>query len=288
MLNSSPNKAMPKRHTNSRQNIFSPLHSCYDTSAAASSIILKTINSSCQNPVIAKTLNRNIENNMRILLVEDTIDIAFAIASKLEKEGYAVTTAYDGVQGEDLAVNGSFDVVVLDINLPGRDGFAILRSMRERSLSCPVLVITARNQIADKLDVLELGADDYLVKPFDLRELVARIRAVARRHMGVSQPLLHIGDLSINLTQRSVMQGDEPLDFGRREFDVLEMLATRINVAVPKDMLVLKLFGHDDTGTPNAIELLISRVRKKLESSNLEIVTQRGVGYLLRPKLQHP
>ncbi len=104
-------------------------------------------------------------------------------------------------------MNGSFDLVVLDINLPGRDGFAILRSMREQSLSCPVLVITARNQIADKIDLLELGADDYLVKPFDLRELVARIRAVARRHMGVAQPVLRIGELSINLTQRSVMQG---------------------------------------------------------------------------------
>ena len=221
---------------------------------------------------------------MRILLVEDTIDIAFAIASKLEKEGHSVTTVYDGVQGEDLAVNGSFDLVVLDINLPGRDGFAILRTMREQSLSCPVLVITARNQIADKIDLLELGADDYLVKPFDLRELVARIRAVARRHMGVAQPVLRIGELSINLTQRSVMQGDEPLDFGRREFDVLEMLATRFNVTVPKDMLVLKLFGHEDTGTPNAIELLVSRVQKKLENSTVEIVTQRGVGYLLRLK----
>lgn len=221
---------------------------------------------------------------MRILLIEDTIDIAFAIASKLEKEGYTVTTVYDGVQGEDLAINGSFDLVVLDINLPGRDGFAILRSMRERSLPRPVLVITARNQIADKINLLELGADDYLVKPFDLRELVARIRAVARRHMGVAHPLIRLGKLSINLTQRSVMEGDEPLDFGRREFDVLEMLATRINVTVPKDMLVLKLFGHDDTGTPNAIELLISRVRKKLESSGAEIVTQRGVGYLLRLK----
>jgi two-component system response regulator TctD len=156
--------------------------------------------------------------------------------------------------------------------------------MREQSLSCPVLVITARNQIADKIDLLELGADDYLVKPFDLRELVARIRAVARRHMGVAQPVLRIGELSINLTQRSVMQGDEPLDFGRREFDVLEMLATRFNVTVPKDMLVLKLFGHEDTGTPNAIELLVSRVRKKLENSTVEIVTQRGVGYLLRLK----
>ncbi|MBR7652612.1 response regulator transcription factor [Brucella oryzae] len=221
---------------------------------------------------------------MRILLVEDTIDIAFAIASKLEKEGHIVTTVYDGEHGEDLAVNGCFDLVVLDINLPGRDGFAILRNMREQSSSCPVLVITARNQIADKIDLLELGADDYLVKPFDLRELVARIRAVARRHMGVAQPVLRIGELSINLTQRSVMQGDEPLDFGRREFDVLEMLATRFNVTVPKDMLVLKLFGHEDTGTPNAIELLVSRVRKKLENSTVEIVTQRGVGYLLRLK----
>lgn len=277
---------MPIRHANPRQNIFSSLDTCYDTSAAASSsIVADTSNSNCQNPVVPKTLNRIVEHHMRILLVEDTIDIAFAIASKLEKEGHSVTTVYDGVQGEDLAVNGSFDLVVLDINLPGRDGFAILRSMREQSLSYPVLVITARNQIADKIDLLELGADDYLVKPFDLRELVARIRAVARRHMGVAQPVLRIGELSINLTQRSVMQGEEPLDFGRREFDVLEMLATRFNVTVPKDMLVLKLFGHEDTGTPNAIELLVSRVRKKLENSTVEIVTQRGVGYLLRLKV---
>lgn len=219
---------------------------------------------------------------MRILLIEDMIDIAFAIASKLEREGYAVTTVYEGVEGEELAVNGSYDLVILDINLPGRDGFEILRSMRERSSSCPVLVITARNQIADKIDLLELGADDYLVKPFDLRELVARISAVARRHMGVAQPLLRIGKMTINLSQRSVMQAGEPLDFGRREFDVLEMLATRFNVTVPKETLVLKLFGHDDTGTPNAIELLVSRLRKKLEQSGVEIVTQRGVGYLLR------
>lgn len=221
---------------------------------------------------------------MRILLIEDTVDIAFAIASKLEKEGYNVTTIYDGDEGEDLAVNGSFDLVVLDINLPGRDGFDILKSIRDNSLSLPVLVITARNQIADKIDLLELGADDYLVKPFDLRELVARIRAVARRHMGVAQPLIHIGDLTINLSQRSVMRAEEPLDFGKREFDVLETLATRFNMMVHKDMLVLKLFGHDDTGTPNAIELLISRMRKKLSNSALEIVTQRNVGYLLRLK----
>lgn len=222
---------------------------------------------------------------MRILLIEDTVDIAFAIASKLEKEGYHVTSVYDGTEGENLAVNGSFDVVILDINLPGRDGFKILRSMRDHSLSSPVLVITARNQITDKIDLLELGADDYLVKPFDLRELVARIRAIIRRHMGVAQPLIRIGDLTINLSQRSVMQGEKPLDFGKREFDVLEMLVTRFNVTVPKDMLVLKLFGHEDTGTPNAIELLISRIRKKLENSELEIVTQRSVGYLLRLKM---
>jgi two-component system response regulator TctD len=221
---------------------------------------------------------------MRILLIEDTVDIAFAIASKLEKEGYSVTTVYDGAEGEILAVNGSFDLIILDINLPSRDGFDILKSMRDNALSSPVLVITARNQIADKIDLLELGADDYLVKPFDLRELVARIRAVARRHMGVAQPLIHVGDLTINLSQRSVMRGEEPLDFGKREFDVLEMLATRFNTIVHKDMLVLKLFGHEDTGTPNAIELLISRMRKKLSDSELEIITQRNVGYLLRLK----
>jgi two-component system response regulator TctD len=221
---------------------------------------------------------------MRILLVEDTPDIAFAIAMRLEKEGYAVTVAEDGVEGERLAVGGTFDLIILDINLPRRDGFEVLRSLRLNGVPSPVVVATARNGIADKVDLLDLGADDYLVKPFDLRELVARVRAVARRHLGAAQPVLRLGSLTIDLSARAALLDGKPLDLGRREFDVLEVLATRAGSTVNKEQLVLKLFGYDDSGTPNAVELLVSRVRRKLEHSDLEIVTHRGVGYMLRQR----
>ncbi|WP_112811554.1 response regulator transcription factor [Ensifer sp.] len=221
---------------------------------------------------------------MRILLIEDTPDIAFAISMRLEKEGYDVTTAFDGAEGERLALNASHDLVILDINLPKRDGFAILSSMRQSGLTRPVIVITARNQVADKVDLLELGADDYLVKPFDLHELVARIRAVSRRHLGAAQSVLRFGSISIDLSARAVMLGDRPLDLGRREFDVLEVLATRFGTTVNKEQIVVKLFGYEDTGTPNAVELLVSRVRRKLEDCDIEIVTHRGAGYMLRQR----
>lgn len=221
---------------------------------------------------------------MRILLIEDTPDIAFAISMRLEKEGYDVTTAFDGAEGERLALNASHDLVILDINLPKRDGFAILSSMRQSGLTRPVIVITARNQVADKVDLLELGADDYLVKPFDLHELVARIRAVSRRHLGAAQSVLRFGSISIDLSARAAMLGDRPLDLGRREFDVLEVLATRFGTTVNKEQIVVKLFGYEDTGTPNAVELLVSRVRRKLEDCDIEIVTHRGAGYMLRQR----
>lgn len=223
---------------------------------------------------------------MRILLIEDTPDIAFAISMRLEDAGYHVTVCHDGTEGQKLAVAAGHDLVVLDINLPGKDGFAILRAIRESGSQHPVIVITARNQVADKVGLLDLGADDYLVKPFDLSELVARIRAVARRHLGASQPVLKIGNVSIDLGSRAVMVSGKPLDVGRREFDVLELLASRAGATVTKDKLVLKLFGYEDTGTPNAIELLVSRVRRKLEGSDLEIVTHRGIGYLLRQRAE--
>jgi len=221
-------------------------------------------------------------SKMRILLIEDTPDIAFAISVRLEDEGYSITIARDGIEGEALASAASHDLIVLDINLPGMDGFSVLRSIRESGNNLPVIVITARNQIADKVGLLDLGADDYLVKPFDLSDLVARIRAVSRRHLGASQPVLRLGNVTIDLGSRAVMVAGQPLDLGRREFDVLELLASRSGETVAKEKLVLKLFGYEDSGTPNAVELLVSRVRRKLEGSSLEIVTHRGIGYLLR------
>lgn len=221
---------------------------------------------------------------MRILLIEDSPDIAEPIAAKLSREGHAVSIAEDGLSGEDFAVTGGFDVIVLDINLPGQDGFSLLPSIRRKNIATPVLVITARNQIADKVSLLDLGADDYIVKPFHLSELAARVRALARRGMGVSQAELTVGELSLDLNRRSARIGSEPLELGRREFEMLEVLAANAGAVVNKEQIVIKLFGHDDTGTPNAVELLVSRLRRKLDGNDIEILTQRGVGYLLRCK----
>ncbi|WP_062225964.1 response regulator transcription factor [Aureimonas frigidaquae] len=218
---------------------------------------------------------------MRILLIEDSTDIADAIMSKLEAQGFTVTLATDGEEGQELALAQGFDVIVLDVNLPRRNGFEVLRAMRDQRVEQPVIVITARNQIADKLDLLALGADDYLVKPFDLRELIARIRTVMRRHMGASRALVTHGPLALDLNARSATIGGQPLDLGKREFETLEILASRFGKVVGKEELVNRLFRHDDAGSPNAIELLISRLRRKLAGSGLEIATQRNAGYSL-------
>lgn len=221
---------------------------------------------------------------MRVLIIEDSIDIAEAIESKLMRAGHQVTLAQDGISGEELAIHGAFDVVVLDINLPGRSGFDVMSHMRDRNSRTPVLVITARNQLDDKISLLDLGADDYIVKPFALGELEARLRAVTRRHQGIAQSVIRVGLLEVDLSSRAAKADGRPLDLGRREFEVLEALASHAGNTVSKDRLYVKMFGHDDVGTPNAVELLVSRVRKKLEAVDVEIVTHRGVGYMLRAK----
>lgn len=221
---------------------------------------------------------------MRVLLIEDSVDIAEAIESKFTRAGHHVTHAQDGISGEELAIYGEFDVVVLDINLPGRSGFDVMAHMRERNSPTPVLVITARNQLDDKISLLDLGADDYIVKPFDLSELEARMRAVTRRHKGLAKSVIRIGLLEVDLSSRAASVDGKPLELGRREFEILEVLAAHAGNTVSKDKLYLKLFGHDDQGTPNAVELLVSRVRKKLETVDVEIITHRGAGYLLRSK----
>lgn len=221
---------------------------------------------------------------MRILLIEDSPDIADAIATRFRRDGHVVHAVEDGNAGEEFALGGGFDVIILDINLPGKDGFALLASIRRHKMATPVLVITARNQVADKVSLLDLGADDYIVKPFDLRELAARARALVRRGLGFSQPVVGIGKLKVDLNRRAAQIADEPIDLGRREFAMLEALVANAGKAVNKEQIMLTLFGHDDTGTPNAVELLVSRLRRKLEGADVEILTQRGVGYVLRRK----
>lgn len=219
---------------------------------------------------------------MRILLIEDHDDIADAICFKLEREGHQVVVVHNGRDGIMDALTGAFDVIVLDINLPLADGFTVLSTIRARGIVAPVLIITARNQVADKVSLLDLGADDYIVKPLDVAELAARVRALGRRAMGLARPVLELGAMRLDLAGRTAWLGERPLELGRREFDLLEMLATAMPDVQNKDHLVVRLFGHDDTGSPNAVELLVSRLRRKLAGCGIQIETQRGVGYFLQ------
>ncbi|MBD9477014.1 response regulator transcription factor [Achromobacter sp. ACM01] len=218
---------------------------------------------------------------MRILLVEDNLDLGDAVESKLRFAGHSVQWVRDGVDALRWGLDETWDALVLDINLPGKDGFTVIRELRAAGLDAPVLVMTARAEIEDKIDMLDLGADDYLVKPFDLRELEARLRALMRRPAGQTSSVTVYGNLSLDLANRNVSVAGAPLELGRREFRLLEILLGKLGQTVAKERLMNQLFDLDD-GTLNALELLISRLRKKLTGASIDIVTVRGVGYQAR------
>ncbi|PSC03369.1 DNA-binding response regulator [Alsobacter soli] len=219
---------------------------------------------------------------MRILLVEDSEDLGDAVASKLRLSGHAVEWVRDGNAAAELAAGESFDAILLDINLPGRDGFSVLSGLRAGRIATPVLVMTARSEIDDKIGILDLGADDYLVKPFDLRELEARLRALMRRPAGALASAVTIGDLVIDHAAGLARLGATPLDLGRREFRLLEILTSRLGQVIPKQRIMDQLFSLDDEVSENAVELYVSRLRRKLHGTPLSIVTVRGVGYAAR------
>jgi len=218
---------------------------------------------------------------MRILLVEDNLDLGDAVESKLRNAGHSVQWVRDGESALQWARHETWDALVLDIMLPGKSGFDVIRELRANGLEAPVLVVTARSEIEDKIDMLDLGADDYLVKPFDLRELEARLRALMRRPAGRTTSLAIYGNLALDLAGRSAEMNGMPLELGRREFRLLEILLSRQGSTVAKERLMSQLFDLDDVSL-NALELLISRLRKKLAASSVDIVTVRGVGYQAR------
>lgn len=219
---------------------------------------------------------------MKVLVVEDAEDVAFAICERLKARGNRTEHCARGDEAIDMIKLGDYDAVILDVNLPGANGFEILASLRAENIDTPIVVLTARDHIGDKVNMLDLGADDYMVKPFALEELEARLRAIARRNEGRASPALSVGDLKLDQTARSISCDGKPLDLGGREVQLLEYLMQKPDQTVSKEQLVAKLFGYDETGSPNAVELLVSRLRRKLEKSTVKIVTQRGVGYQLQ------
>jgi len=219
---------------------------------------------------------------MRILLVEDDRQLAEGLTRALARSGYAVDCIADGAQADAVLRTEHFDLVALDLNLPGLDGLAILRRLRARELATPVLVITARGGVAARVEGLDLGADDYLGKPFELAELEARVRALLRRSQGRATGTIDCGSLTLDSKARQASLNGQPLELPRRELCLLEILMTRAGKVVSKEQIAGQLFSFDDEAGPNAIEIYVSRLRKKLAPAGICIRTIRGLGYLLQ------
>ena len=218
---------------------------------------------------------------MRILLVEDNPDLADAIVRRMRRSGHAVDWQCDGLAAAGVLRYQGFDLVVLDIGLPRLDGLRILAGMRERGDVTPVLMLTARDGIEDRVQALDVGADDYLGKPFDFREFEARCRVLLRRNRGQATEVMRIGGFEFDNAAHRVSLDGELLDLPNREYRLLEILIGRIGQVVGKDEIGNGLFGFDDEAGPNAIELYVARLRKKLVAAPLRITTVRGAGYLL-------
>lgn len=219
---------------------------------------------------------------MRLLLVEDTFDMAEAIMIRLERSGIACDLAKTLEQARACLEVQHYDVIVLDINLPDGLGTGLLKEMRAAGDRTPVLMLTAEFSVDDRVSSLNSGADDYLVKPFDHRELEARIRALYRREQGDKAEELTLGNLTFNASARIARQDDSPINLTRREFSLLELLIRNRGKTVSKERLFEGVFSFQDTDVGmNALELYIARLRKKLAGCSIRIETQRGLGYKL-------
>ena len=222
---------------------------------------------------------------MRVLIVEDERKLAQILASALQGEHYDVVVAPTGEDGFFRANAETFDLVVLDLMLPGRNGLEILRTLRQRHIETPVLILTARDGIDDRVLGLDLGADDYLVKPFALAELLARIRALLRRGRPSEVLRLKAADLELDLVTRRAARGDRVLDLTPREFEVLEYLLRHQGHLVSREMLAHEVWREPRRATPidNVIDVQMTRLRKKVDADGARLIhTVRGVGFVLR------
>lgn len=217
---------------------------------------------------------------MRLLLAEDDFDFSAALSRYLAQRGWEVLCCADGREALVLARKQLFDAILLDLGLPTLDGLEVLQRLRSDNTSTPVLVITARGQLTEKVVGFEAGADDYLAKPFDLPELEARLKALTRRFGRDGQ--LRCGLLRYDASSGTCWRGELPLDLSPRESLLLRALMARVDRVVPKEDLMAAVFGGEDNVKPDALDVLLHRLRKKLQGAGVEVANLRGVGYQLR------
>ncbi|MGH8646679.1 MAG: response regulator transcription factor [Candidatus Acidiferrales bacterium] len=222
---------------------------------------------------------------MRILLVEDDKKTASFIAKGLQRAGFAVDHAADGEDGLHLALTEPYDAAVIDIMLPKHDGVSLIEELRRQKIKTPVILLSAKRSVDDRIRGLQAGGDDYLTKPFAFSELLARLRALIRRASHAPEPTaLRVGALALDLLRREVVRGERKLDLQPREFALLEYLMRHPGEAVSKTMILEHVWGYDFDPQTNVVDVLVCRLRKKLESGPSEeiIHTLRGVGYVLK------
>lgn len=221
---------------------------------------------------------------MKLLLIEDELQLSDALSQLLHKNKYSVDAVYDGEDGLNYALSGIYDLIILDIMLPRLNGVEVLKELRKNNISTPVLLLTAKGEITDRVTGLDAGADDYLVKPFDANELLARLRALSRRKTEIiNDNALSFGDLTLNLSNYDLKTSSESIRLTLKEFDILKYFMERPNLIVTKDDLITKVWGFDSEAEYNNIEVYISFLRKKLTylKSSSKISTLRGIGYKL-------
>jgi DNA-binding response OmpR family regulator len=222
---------------------------------------------------------------MRILVVEDNHRLSSSLQMNLEHEGYSVDVAYDGQEGQDLAELTPYDLIILDILLPEKDGLEVCRELRRRRIHTPILLLTARDSVDDRVEGLDCGADDYLVKPFAMRELLARLRALLRRKHPYTNGRLELGDLVVDPVTHSVERDGRSIELTPKEFALLEYFMYHPNQVVTREMIEQHIWNYDFEGNSNVIDVYVRRLRRKVDDPFAVkfLTTIRGIGYRLSP-----